>query len=209
MDRIYMNRIEGQRRIHVEIHENEVSDLLDDLKADPEHFASTRLFLGILRVAEEIFLPAVSETRRNRDAARQASGQQPEGTSLATPCGYCTHSLNWHTPGGRCQLNTGPNGCGCTAFVAPDGGHPSTPAAGLSDPQPAEAQPPRVQWRVSLYDPVAQEWAPGAAFYDRDRALERLRQVQISSPRWADDNTPVKRRLMRETTTWTVEETDQ
>lgn len=73
--------------------------------------------------------------------------------------------------------------------------------------QPAtEAHPPRVQWRVSLYDPVAEEWAPGAAFSDRERALERLHAAHIHSPRWADDNTPVKRRLVRETTTWTVED---
>ena len=73
--------------------------------------------------------------------------------------------------------------------------------------QPAtEACSPRVQWRVSLYDPVAEEWAPGHAFSDRERALERLHAAHIHSPRWADDNTPVKRRLVRETTTWTVEE---
>jgi hypothetical protein len=86
-----------------------------------------------------------------------------------------------------------------------------TPADGQQDAtQPTtdetQAQPPRVQWRVSLYDPIAEEWAPGAAFSDRERALERLQQAQIHSPRWADDNTPVRRRLVRETTTWTVEE---
>ncbi|MBB4984978.1 hypothetical protein [Streptomyces nymphaeiformis] len=198
MDRIYMNRIEGQRRIHVEIHENEVSDLLDDLKADPEHFASTRLFLGILRVAEEIFLPAVSETRRNRDAARQASGQQPDMD--AAP--WIADGRHGPTPEEATAAFEGTLDSHAIPKASPKF------AAGLSDTQPAndEAQPPRVQWRVSLYDPVAQEWAPGAAFHDRDRAVERLRQVQISSPRWADDNTPVKRRLVRETTTWTVEE---
>jgi hypothetical protein len=92
MDRIYMNRIEGQRRIHVEIHENEVSDLLDDLKTDPEPFAATHVFLDVLRVAEETFSPVVAEGRRNReDAARTASGQQPE----TGPCA-CTHPQDRH-----------------------------------------------------------------------------------------------------------------
>jgi len=78
VDRIYMNKIDGQRRIHVEIHDHEVPDLLDDLDENPDHFASTRRFLGILRVAEETFSPAIAEGRRDRDArttARQTTGQ--------------------------------------------------------------------------------------------------------------------------------------
>ncbi|MDX3020071.1 hypothetical protein [Streptomyces acidiscabies] len=74
MDRIYMNRTDGQRRIHIEIHDNEVSDLIDDLTTDPEPFAATLAFLEILRTAEEKFSPAVAEGRRER-AARQAAGQ--------------------------------------------------------------------------------------------------------------------------------------
>jgi hypothetical protein len=74
MDRIYMNRIEGQRRIHVEIHENEVSDLLDDLKTDPEPFAATHVFLDVLRVAEETFSPVVAE---GHGAAPRQDGRRP------------------------------------------------------------------------------------------------------------------------------------
>ncbi|KAB7839466.1 hypothetical protein [Streptomyces mobaraensis] len=76
MDRIYMNRIDGQRRIHIEIHDNEVSDLIDDLignlKIDPEPFAATHAFLSILRTAEETLSPVVAEGRRHR--AGQATG---------------------------------------------------------------------------------------------------------------------------------------
>ena len=88
MDRIYMNRIDGEQRIHIEIASNEVSDLLDDLANDPEHFDATRRLLEILRTAEEIFCPTVSETRRTRDAARQAAGQ-PDTEAAASPVCEC------------------------------------------------------------------------------------------------------------------------
>ncbi|MEE1813485.1 hypothetical protein PUR59_00230 [Streptomyces sp. SP18ES09] len=81
------------------------------------------------------------------------------------------------------------------------------PTAGLDASQPAtdQARPPREQWRVEIYDPLAKEWAPGVAFSDRARAAERLDAVPTYSPRWGID-TPPQRRLVRETTTWTVEE---
>ncbi|MFG3403728.1 hypothetical protein [Streptomyces sp. NPDC048142] len=83
MDRIYMNRIDGQRRIHVEIHDNEISDLIDDLKTDPESFAATHAFMGILRTAEETLSAAVAEGRHDR-AARQATGQTSGGPDPTT-----------------------------------------------------------------------------------------------------------------------------
>ncbi|MFJ5071661.1 hypothetical protein ACIQC7_35120 [Kitasatospora sp. NPDC088556] len=91
MDRIYMNRIDGQRRIHVEIHDNEISDLIDDLKTDPESFAATHAFLGILRTAEETLSPAVAEGRHDR-AARQATAQAaggPDPTTADDPVPLC------------------------------------------------------------------------------------------------------------------------
>lgn len=95
MDRIYMNRIEGQRRIHIEIDDHEVTNLLDDLKDDPEHYADTRRLLGILRAAEEVFSPTAAADRKDtagiRDAARQAAGQTPDD-SKAT-CRYCGHEI--------------------------------------------------------------------------------------------------------------------
>ncbi|MHA4774737.1 hypothetical protein L1085_009565 [Streptomyces sp. MSC1_001] len=165
MDRIYMNRIEGQRRIHVEIHENEVSDLLDDLKTDPEPFAATHVFLDVLRVAEETFSPVVAEGRRNReDAARTASGQQPE----TGPCA-CTHPQDRHLS--ACTE------CPCIGYaptwpptkrrivpVCDQCGAPwatshrcaTAPAVG----QPAEAQATDEQQpaRTDLYDALDQSW---------------------------------------------------
>lgn len=65
MDRIYTNRRPGEQRIHIEIASNEVSDLLDDLTDDPEHFDATRQMLEILRGAEEEFSPVVAADRRD------------------------------------------------------------------------------------------------------------------------------------------------
>ncbi|MEU7293350.1 hypothetical protein AB0A76_09120 [Streptomyces exfoliatus] len=224
MDRIYMNRIEGQRRIHVEIHENEVSDLLDDLKADPEHFASTRLFLGILRVAEEIFLPAVSETRCNRDAARQASGQQPDNA----PC-VCDNRPEECAAVGQPDPTTADDptplrwGLGDVLHSDDDtvivclSGPDREPywleldperaqalrddlAAGLSDTQPTndEAHPPRNTWRTELLD--VDGWMPsGLAEPSRTIALDALTRRRAARP-------SLTYRLVRETTTWTVEE---
>jgi hypothetical protein len=209
MERIYLNRIDGQRRIHVEIHENEVSDLLDDLKADPEHFASTRLFLGILRVAEEIFLPAVSETRRNRDAARTASGQQPEtaeatGQADTAPsaCSYCNHTWTDH----------GEEVCGKASHRLSDGllltsvcrctKKATAPAVG----QPAEAQatdeahPADVTFAIEKRGDT--DWLMASSHYDeadREKALSRLARRREQYP-------DTEFRLVRETTTWTVED---
>ncbi|MFB7592381.1 hypothetical protein [Streptomyces sp. NPDC056169] len=83
--------------------------------------------------------------------------------------------------------------------------------AGPAVGQPAEAQaahetqPPRIRWRVEHYDPLAKEWAPGIALLVRERAVERLEHARTQAPRWKDDGKPVERRLVRETTTWTVE----
>ncbi|MFF8918032.1 hypothetical protein ACF08M_33200 [Streptomyces sp. NPDC015032] len=82
-----MDRIDGQRRIHVEIHDNEISDLIDGLKADPESLAATHAFLVILRTAEETLSPAVAEGRHDR-GLRHATGQAtcaPDPTTADDP----------------------------------------------------------------------------------------------------------------------------
>ncbi|MFI6530483.1 hypothetical protein [Streptomyces uncialis] len=67
MDRIYSNRIAGQRRIHVEIAENEIADLLDDLVAPEDASESTERLLAILTAAHADFGEA-----RARDAHEAA-----------------------------------------------------------------------------------------------------------------------------------------
>ncbi|MFI8865318.1 hypothetical protein ACIGNW_00145 [Streptomyces sp. NPDC053707] len=56
MDRIYMNRVSGSERIHIEIAANEVADLLDDLPdEDPEWFDATKKLRALLAQADKDF----------------------------------------------------------------------------------------------------------------------------------------------------------
>ncbi|MGW5477649.1 hypothetical protein [Streptomyces sp. NPDC004008] len=64
MDRIYTNHRHGERRIHIEIDEHEIADLLDDIEPNPESFDSTKQLVQILKAANEAF-----ENDRIRDAA--------------------------------------------------------------------------------------------------------------------------------------------
>lgn len=192
MDRIYMNRIDGQRRVHIEITSSEVSDLLDDLQADPEHFASTRLFLGILRAAEETFAPTVAEGRRNRDAARQAAGQTPTTEPLRPRAERC--------PELECTDEQQ-----CWRCDYEESQHAARSAAPAVE-QPAEAQPAEVlrvrdRWYVEyLFGRGSDAWwgVAQGPHISREQAL-----AEKESRR----DEPVERRLVRETTTWTVEET--
>ncbi|EFL29431.1 hypothetical protein SSOG_09145 [Streptomyces himastatinicus ATCC 53653] len=53
MDRVYMNRRTGEKRIHVEIDAAEIADVLADLAPDEGRFPhdATRQFVEILRAA--------------------------------------------------------------------------------------------------------------------------------------------------------------
>lgn len=67
MERIYINRQDGQRRIHIEMDEAEVADLLDDLTPpESDSFAATHRLIGILEAAHADFHEA------RRDDAHQA-----------------------------------------------------------------------------------------------------------------------------------------
>ncbi|MEU5477503.1 hypothetical protein [Streptomyces mirabilis] len=68
-----------------------------------------------------------------------------------------------------------------------------------------EAQPPHHRWRIETRDPLADEWAPGSRMNSRAAAEERYAAVSLRWPEWAD-GAPVERRLVRETTTYTVDQ---
>ncbi|SMF86461.1 hypothetical protein [Streptomyces sp. Amel2xC10] len=70
MDRIYTNHCHGERRIHIEIDENEIEDLLDDLAGvdAPKAFTSTKDLLRILRESSSAFADD-----RSRDAQEATS----------------------------------------------------------------------------------------------------------------------------------------
>lgn len=69
----------------------------------------------------------------------------------------------------------------------------------------AEAHPPVHRWRVEVLD-GDDRWVPYSGLKtDRDEAVWLLHAGERSRPRWAD-GTPVQRRLVRETTTYVVED---
>jgi hypothetical protein len=71
--------------------------------------------------------------------------------------------------------------------------------------QQVEARASQNAWRVELYDPAAEEWVPGSSLADLAAARARLAHARSRSPKWKDDDTHVQRRIVRETTTYTVE----
>ncbi|WP_405461549.1 hypothetical protein OG786_29160 [Streptomyces sp. NBC_00101] len=70
-----------------------------------------------------------------------------------------------------------------------------------------EAYPAQHRWMAETYDDLAREWDQGMPCRERADALARHRAREERYPTWAD-GTPVQRRLVRETTTFTVEPVD-
>jgi hypothetical protein len=69
----------------------------------------------------------------------------------------------------------------------------------------AVPRPPDTSWYVEVFDGAG--WLRDSrSFNDREFAVERLTSQQRVAPAWAD-GTPVQRRLIRETTTYTIEPT--
>lgn len=68
--------------------------------------------------------------------------------------------------------------------------------------QQQEARPPEHAWRVETRDG---EWVRGSHFLNRQAAVERYETANNTAPLW-QDGTPIERRIVRETTTYTVEE---
>lgn len=89
MDRVYVNRLPGQRRIHIEIKPNETADLLADLAEDtPYDHPTTDTLVELLTAAHALF---VEDEDDANDATRQASPKptgapdQPAGDPLNNP----------------------------------------------------------------------------------------------------------------------------
>ncbi len=74
----------------------------------------------------------------------------------------------------------------------------------MADETATEHRPAVSRWRVETLDNLAGEWAPGTGWPVRALAVERFDAMNAQAPRWKD-GTPVTRRLVRETTTYTVE----
>lgn len=73
----------------------------------------------------------------------------------------------------------------------------------FAEEREAEAHPPIHRWRVEHVD--GGEWVPASGLKEnRDEAVAQLDAGKRARPLWAD-GTPVQRRLVRETTTYTVD----
>jgi hypothetical protein len=70
--------------------------------------------------------------------------------------------------------------------------------------QADQAHPAEHTWAAELHDPLADEWVPGTRYLVRDRAVNALAHARTVGPTWRD-GTPTRRRLVRATTTYTVE----
>lgn len=70
--------------------------------------------------------------------------------------------------------------------------------------QDTEHRPPTHRWAAEFRDPAADEWIPGTRFLNQHHAAQRYEAAIARAPMWSD-GTPVQRRLVRETTTYTVE----
>lgn len=68
-----------------------------------------------------------------------------------------------------------------------------------------QAHPAEHTWAAELYDPLTEEWVPGTRYFIRDRAVSHLTHARAIGPTWRD-GTPTQRRLVRATTTYTVED---
>lgn len=65
--------------------------------------------------------------------------------------------------------------------------------------------PTQQRWRIELFDYLAEEWSPGGTRWPtREQAMERIQLMREKAPMWKD-GPPVERRVVRETTTYTVE----
>jgi hypothetical protein len=71
-----------------------------------------------------------------------------------------------------------------------------------------EAQPARHRWYVETRDGTADQWAPGTRYTERRDAVDRHAVLTRHHPTWKD-GTPAERRIVRETTTYTVEPTPE
>lgn len=88
----------------------------------------------------------------------------------------------------------------------PHGAEPRTATADEAQQAGEQpAYPPVLRWRIELYDPLAEEWNPGSSLGKRQHIVDHFQALEERTPEWKD-GTPVQRRIVRETTTYTIEE---
>lgn len=104
--------------------------------------------------------------------------------------------IEWRDQHGTHSIDIQPDG---TLFLLSD-----DPADHVT--VPVEAHPPYHRWRVEILD--TDTWMPAGALHaDQTTAQELLHAANTGFPTTSTDRTPIRRRLVRETTTYTVEPT--
>ncbi|MFE0699146.1 hypothetical protein [Streptomyces sp. NPDC058872] len=146
--------------------------------------------------------------------ARLRAAGEDHDTAQALIYAHARMTIRQHTATHDDAPFIRPCSCGITAphtFCPPtwDTGtnDEAAPAVGqpAETPHTDEARPPVHRWAAELHDPLADEWVPGTRYSDRDRAVAALAHARAVGSTWKD-GTPVDRRLVREDTTWTVED---
>ncbi|MFD5798643.1 hypothetical protein ACFWIO_34955 [Streptomyces diastatochromogenes] len=140
-----------------------------------------------------------AETQQQEQAGKR---QQPDTETPTHP------AVGWPLIKGNCPA------CRHASLFLGTGGYPTCSNYECPEPDAAttvleqyanEAHAPEHSWAAELYDPLADEWVPGTRYPVRDRAVNALDHAKRLGPTWKD-GTPVERRLVRATTTYTVEE---
>ncbi|MFE2563103.1 hypothetical protein [Streptomyces mirabilis] len=165
-------------------------DVLDDSDRDPWAKTVGADIAELRRMADEA--PAT-----NRADSETPSSTAPLAAGLPLVKGNCPACQ-------RSELFLGSGGyvtCSNADCPEPDA------ATTVLEQYAAEAHEPEHTWAAELHDPLADEWVPGTRYIDRDRAVNALAHAKQIGPTWRD-GTPTERRLVRATTTYTVEADD-
>jgi hypothetical protein len=137
---------------------------------------------------EEITGPTLATAKAI--AAALPANLQPLLISPTEPGGI---DIEWRDQHGTHSIEIQPDST--LLLLSDDGTDPGTVEA--------EARPPLHRWRVEIRDTT--DWMPAGALHaDKDKAQGLLNAANTGRPTWTD-GTPVERRLVRETTTYTVE----
>lgn len=87
-ERIYLSRREGDRRIHIEIADNEIADILDDFpEPGSDAFAATKQLYRVLVEAQRMFSPDPNEPPGG-------FGPNPDYRCFVTDHNGCTSGAN-------------------------------------------------------------------------------------------------------------------
>lgn len=163
------------------------------------------------RLMDERYGPDCSYAIGGLDVAQELRrlAAETQQTQTETPSSTAPLAAGLPLVKGNCPA------CRRASLFLGTGGYPTCSNLDCTEPDAAttvleqyanEAHEPEHSWAAELHDPLADEWVPGTRFLARERAVNALEYGRRIGPAWKD-GTPTERRLVRATTTYTVEET--